>query len=751
MTDSTYPVEIDGVKFEVRAGSPEEAAEKARATDLATVNRVIAQRGKVRVFESASGNRYMASPGRSSSDKSEIDAFIAGASESDLSVKSFDESTLAQHPYAARAGEFVRGVPVAGAYLDEALGAVLGPEAKSGARSLSGAMQRQRPGQTTALNLAGGLTSGVAAAAAAPKALGVLGSKLVGSGPRIAQAGRGALVAATAGATEGAGYGYGEGVGPETRSQEAQTGAAFGATLGGGLGLAAPYAAAGVKNVIGTVRRSDIATIAQAFGISANAARVIKNTFEMGGSIPDAIARVEKAGADGMIGDAGEAAQALLDATAASGPTASQAVRGPLDQRMSRVAGDLDTGLTERLGAPAAGPETAVAEIMQRTAPSRKSAYDAAYESPIDYASDAGVQIDDLVRNRIKPDIMMSAIEEANAEMSSLGIRNQQIMARVSPDGSVSFSEMLNVRQLDELKKALSALSRSARNTEGMIPVDTAASRRYARQAQELRDLIEDATIDPETGQSAYAAATKIGGDTIQERNAFELGERLLSPRTRVEAVRIELGNNPSSAQIEAAKRGLRTRIDQVVGDVKRIPSDPNIDARQALATLREMGSDNARAKISGVMGADADDVFAMLDEAMVAAETRAATSANSRTGIRSATQENVAEITAPGVIGTALKGEPINTTTRMVQAVTGYTDEFTAGQRQQVYIDLAKALTEKRGPDAAIALRALDAAMSGQRLTEAQTQMLSKAVTNALVMSSAPSLGRDAQQRFNQ
>ena len=66
MTDSTYPVEIDGVKFEVRAGSPEEAAEKARATDLATVNRVIAQLGKVRVFESASGNRYMASPGRSS-------------------------------------------------------------------------------------------------------------------------------------------------------------------------------------------------------------------------------------------------------------------------------------------------------------------------------------------------------------------------------------------------------------------------------------------------------------------------------------------------------------------------------------------------------------------------------------------------------------------------------------------------------------------------------------------------------------
>jgi hypothetical protein len=67
--------------------------------------------------------------------------------------------------------------------------------------------------------------------------------------------------------------------------------------------------------------------------------------------------------------------------------------------------------------------------------------------------------------------------------------------------------------------------------------------------------------------QGTYAAATRLGGDTIQERNAFELGESLLSPKTRVEDVKIELGPNPSAAQIEAAKRGIRTRIDQVVRD----------------------------------------------------------------------------------------------------------------------------------------------------------------------------------------
>jgi len=752
MAEMTYPVELGGVKFEVRAGSPEEAAEKARNTDLATVPRVISREGTTRIFERPNGQRYLVAPGYSTSDPAKIEAAMKGASAGEISTRSFDEQVLSQHPVAARGAEYLRGViPGAGSYLDEAIGAVAGPEATAGMRSMSGAMQRQRPGQTTALNLAGGITgAGMAAAAAPAQAASLLGN-VVGQGPRIAQAGRAALAGATAGGAEGAIFGYGEGTTPETRAQEALTGGAFGTATGVALGAASPYIEAGVKNVASAITRSDIATIASAFGISPNAARVIKDTFDMGGGVPDAIARVERAGAEGMVADAGEAAQALLDATAASGPGPAQAARTPIEQRMERVSGNLEEGLTSRLGQPAKGPETAVAEIMQRTAPARASAYDTAYQSPIDYSSPAGRNIEELVQNRIEPDVMMSAINEANAEMRDRGLANQQIMAQVAPNGTVSFAEMPNVRQLDELKKALNQLSLAAKNTDGMVPVDTAASLRYSRQAQELRNLLAEATVDPRTGTSTYAAATKLGGDTIQERNAFELGEQLLSPRTRVESVRIGLGQNPSAAQIEAAKRGLRTRIDQVVGDVKRIPSDPNIDARQALATLREMGSDNARSKIQAVMGDEANDLFRLLDESMVAAETRAAMSANSRTALRGATQQNVADITAPGVMETALSGEPLNTTSRLIQAVTGYTDEFTAGQRKKVYMDLAKALTEKQGPDAVLALRVLDAAMSGQKLTAAQTEMLSKVVSSALLMGSTPALGRSAEQRFNQ
>jgi hypothetical protein len=659
-----------------------------------------------------------------------------------------DQSIIAQAPFAARAGEVARGIPFAASYLDELLGAVRGPEATASARMVSGAMQRERPGETLGLNVLGGLASGGAAALAAPaRAAGLLGGVL-GQGSRASQVARGAGAGLAAGAVEGGIYGFGEGTDMPSRVSEAATGAGFGGGVGAIMGGATPLVEAGVRNVTGLIRRSDIAQIAATFGISANAARVIKNTFEMGGDMNAAMQRLQQAGSEGMIADAGEAAQALLDATAASGPAGAAAARGPIEERMARVGERLETGLTQQLGQPAEGPVTAVSEIMQRTQAQRANVYDQAYRTPINYADTSGQQIESILRSRIEPDILSQAIREANAEMMDRGLVNQQIMAQIAPDGSVNFVEMPNVRQLDELKKALNQLSRNARNFEGAVPVETQQSLRYARQASDLRDALIEATGG---SQGTYAQAVKIGGDTIQERNAYELGERLLSPRTRIEDVALELGRNPSAAQIEAAQRGLRTRIDQVVGDVRRIPSDPNIDARQALATLREMSSDNARQKISRLMGPRSQELFNMLDEAMVAAETRAAMAANSRTAMRQATQADVAGLTAPGVVGQALRGDPINTTRALVQAVTGYTDEFSTQQRQRIYQDIARALTEARGPDAQIALRALDAAMSGQRLTDQQTDILARMIAGALTGGVAPSAGRETAAQFNQ
>lgn len=732
-----------GYEVEVTADTQEQALQIARE-NWQTMPRIIAkQAGDVRVFERPNGQRYVVTPEYSTTDPDRINAILANIESSQPAGEAvraaIDESLIAQNPIAARAGQFSKGMPFIGSYVDEAIGALAGPEAAVGTRALQAAMERQRPKETLGLNLAGGATAMIGAAAAAPQVIAGGARAALGQGTRLAQAARGALTGALAGATEGGIYGAGEGTTAAERAGQAATGAAFGGLTGGTFGAAAPYVKAGAENVISRIKQSDVYQIAQAFNISQKAAQVIKNTFEFGGGLQDAMQRLKSAGDSAMIADANEATQALLDATAASSPAASRAVRDPLETRMTEQAAKMDTGLTGLLGQPAEGPQTAVSDIMQGSRQARSQAYGAAYGTPIDYAAPEGQAIE-AVLNRVDPAVLQQAIREANAEMADLGLRNQQILADIANDGTVVFREMPNVRQLDALKKSLAEIAEGAKRQEGVATVDTGASIRYGRQANDLRDALVAATGGP---AGTYAQALKIGGDTIAERRAFMLGERLTRQSTRVEDVMLELGRNPSQAALDAAKRGLRTRIEEVVGNVKRIPSDPNIDARQALATLRELGSDNAREKIRRLMGDEAEQVFQLLDEASIAAETRAAVAANSRTAIRQATQADIADLTEKGIIGQAASGEVVNTTKALIQAVTGQTSQYEAAQRQKIYLDIARALTQSQGRDAVAALRILDAAMKGQALTDQQTTALAEMIAGSLFGVTTPQAGR--------
>ena len=757
-----------GYEVEVQADTPEAAIEKARAS-WETMPRIVAKDGDTRVFERPNGQRYVVSPGFSTTDPKRVEQVMqkigTGRAAQEVSQQSIDEGILAQNPVTSRLSQFVRGTPFVGSYADEAIGAVAGPEAAAGTRALQAAQQRQRPGETLGLNLAGGLTAAAGAAAAAPSALGGLGSAAVGQGSRLSQIGRGIAAGAGAGALEGAVYGAGEGTDAASRAAQAGLGAGVGAGVGGLIGGAAPVVRDAASNVIGLFRRSDVNTVAKEFGISKEAAIVVKNAFEMGDDIDAAIAQVKKAGDLGLVGDAGEAAQSLLDAVAASGPSGARAVKGPLEQRVTQSAQKLDTQLTGLLGQPAEGPKTAVAAIQKATAPARREAYQAAFDTPIDYAAQAGRNIESAL-DRVDSDVLMKAITEANAEMKSLGLTNQQIMAMIGDDGKVVFREMPNARQVNEVKKALDAAARDARNP--LTGVETQQSMRYSRLAGELRDALVEATGGD---QGTYAQALKLGGDTVKEREAFLLGESLLSPKTRVEDVNLDLsdflqvdvpnlpatmedivmgrGRNARSAQLQAVRSGLRTRIEEIVGNVRRIPSDPNIDARQMLATLREMGSDNAREKIRRVMGPEAEQLIAALDEAAVAAETRAATAVNSRTKIRDATQQGVEAMTAPGVVGQLAQGEPINASKEIVKAITGATSEYTETQRQRIYQDVAKALTQKQGPEARAALAVLKRAIEGQKLTEAQTEQLANLLATSLFATATPAAARGAAQEY--
>lgn len=680
-----------------------------------------------RVVRSQSGKLSFVSPAYSTSDPEQVRRIMEGAGGAQVSRGGMQESIIAQAPTAARLTKLVEGTPFVGSYLDEAIGAFAGPEATQGVRALSQAMEEVRPGQSLALNL-GGAGIGTAATIAATPAR--LAAALVPStsARMLPSVGRAAATTGLLGATEGAiyGAGLGEGVG---RAETAGTGALFGGLLGGALGGAAPLVAAGAENVAGLFRRSDVAKIASDLGISREAATVIKNTFDQGGDIATARAAIQRAGAEGMLADAGFAAQALLDASAATGGRAGQIAREAVEGRMTRTGEALDKTLDTVLGAAPLGPRTAVDAIADRTAPARELAYTTAYQTPINYAAPQGMKIEEVL-GRVAPDDLIAGIVEANKEMRSRGMVNQQIMAVLDASGNVEFlREMPNVQQLDEIKKALQKIAYDNTDDFGRL---TGTGQRYARLAGELRDAVADAVPD-------YRTAVSIGGDKLAEERAFMLGRDLLSTRTEIEDIGFELGKKPSAAQVEAAKSGLRSYISKVLGDVRAVPSDMNLDARQVVKAVTDMSSDNSRAKIRALMGAEADALLKQVDEAAQSAVVRTALATNSKTAIRGSIKQTVDELTTPGVLGQAMAGDPINTSKAIIQAVTGQTEEFTAQQRQRIFEDIARALTEKKGKTALSALNYLEQAMRGQSLTAAQNEFLARQIAGTTMIAGIP------------
>lgn len=680
-----------------------------------------------RVVRSQSGKLSFVSPAYSTSDPEQIKRIMEGATGAETSRLGMQESIVQQAPVSARLTKIVEGTPLIGSYLDEIIGAFAGPEATQGVRALSSAMEETRPGQSLGLNLGGAALGTAATIAATPARVAAAlvpstGTRML---PAIAQsAGTGGLLGAIEGAIYGAGQGEGAG-----RAETAGTGALFGGLLGGAFGGAAPLVAKGAENVAGLFRRSDVAKIAADLGISRDAAKVIKNTFDQGGDIAAAQAALQKAGSEAMLADAGYAAQALLDASAASGGRAGQIARTAVDDRMTRTGEALDTTLDTVLGPAPLGPKTAVADIAARSAPARADAYQAAYSTPINYAAPQGMKIEEVL-GRVAPDDLIAGIVEANKEMRSRGQVNQQIMAVLDANGNVEFlREMPNVQQLDEIKKALQKIAYDNTDDFGRL---TGTGQRYNRLAGELRDAVSDAVPD-------YGTAVSLGGDKLAEERAFMLGRDLLSAKTEIEDVGLELGKKPSADQIAAAKSGLRSYVAKVLGDVRMVPSDPNIDARQVVKAVTDMSSGNARAKIRSLMGAEADALLKQIDEATQSAVVRTAISTNSKTAIRSGIKETVEELTTPGVLGQAMAGDPINTSKALIQAVTGQTAEYTAAQQQRIFEDIARALTEKRGQSARAALNYLDQAMRGQPLTAAQNEFLARQIAGTTMIAGTP------------
>lgn len=665
-----------------------------------------------RITRGEGGALSFSSPAYSTNDQATIAKLMEGMTPGEASTSNWDKTTIGQAPAVARAAKVIQGVPFVGQYADEAIGAMYGKPAMEGVRGAQAAMDRENPIQSGALQL-GGAALGVLAAAPSGMAAATsyVPQTLVG---RVALGG---AAGAVAGATEGAVSGYGRGNDGD-RTATAIGDAKLGGIFGGVAGAAAPALAEAFKAAVANLKGVDFKVIAKELGISPRAARLLKpdiDALDYGA----AQASLAKAGPDAMLADAGISTREALDAAITGGGRAARIGVDAVSGRAAAAGSRLSNVLDAVLGAPQ-GVKSAAKNISTRTAGIRSKAYGAAYSAPIDYAAGVGRNIEGVL-SRIPSKTLSAAISEANDAMRAAGITNKQIMAQIADDGAVTFREMPNVQQLDEIKKALGVVG-SEVDTLGR---PTAAANRANGLARDLRDAIGEAV-------PAYRTAVKLGGDKIAEDKALDMGRKIFGASVTRESVAETMKGASLQAQ-DAARQGIREYIDDALARVRRAVDDPSIDTQETQRLLATLSSRDAREKLGIVLGeSKASRLFSEIDAAGKQFGTRQAIATGSATGRREARREAIAVELQPGVIGSAAFGESRATLSNIIRFITRETPQAQLGRKQEALADVARALTEKRGPEAVRALEVIRKAIDGQPIKTEEAARLGRDLSAA-------------------
>lgn len=537
-------------------------------------------------------------------------------------------------------------------------------------RSREEQLAQSNPVASTAGTIAGGaMTAGGLAQA------GVLPSTMLPQGASLAtRVGVGAGEGFGFGALQGAGTGEGDG-----RIQNALVNGGIGAVAGGALPAVAQGASSAYRSVADLLARNNAANAAGTTPeVASNLARILSADGSLG---PQGMANMQAAGREAMLADAGPNARSVLDASIQRGGPGGVLARTRIDERVARDSQALTGALDNTLGTPQ-GLTTANANIRQGTAQARSTAYRDAYSAPIDYADPRGVQIEDIVKNRVP----RSAITKANELMRVEGLKSQQIKANFADDGTVTFETLPDVRQIDYITRGLNDVASEA-DGAGAMGGTTAVGRAYGDLSKELRGTLRD--LVPE-----YGNALDTASDAISQSKAVKLGANILSPSSTMDDIAIAT-NGMSKAERDALKQGIRSNIENRVANVTRTIQDGNTDAREAVKAIKDLSSRANREKVSAAIGdTDAKALFDEVDRISKSFDLRASVADNSKTFARQVTNQAVEGMTAPGVFGTLGEGKPLNAGQRLVQALTGNTPEARIARQDEVYSQIADYLT---------------------------------------------------------
>lgn len=600
------------------------------------------------------------------------------------------------------------GTPFVGEYADETMGRVggriAGMPAEAGQEYMRQGTQQyaeQNPGAALGARVVGGVTGAAAMMGAAPGAAAAIASRMPAAA--IPQGLAATAGAAGAGALEGAVSGYGAGrSGAEgadsrpARAAEYGTYGALGGAVAGPVGTAANKAARGIGNVLANNWRQVSARIP---GLSDEASMLLREAGGADAAAGNVAANIRRAGPNAMPADAGPATADLLDQSIAMSKSGTAVATPRVNARVAQAGRNLNATFDEVMGA-ARGMQELDDAIRAATRPGMKEAYQQAYQTPIDYASDAGRRVESVYAN-IPDRYKREALTLAREMMEIDGVPPQMLL-QVDEAGNVVASRMPGVAELDYVKQALDQVA-GDNYRQGNQRLGRIAS----IHAQRLRDAVDEAV-------PAYGEARQRASDAYSLHNALELGGRMLRPSTTREEVRA-WAESATQLEKDAAAAGLRANIDETLANVRRTLGNPDTDAAEAKRALRDLSSRAARQKIMAVFGPERSrQIFRALDEAGAAAELAGNVARNSRTAPRQAFAQRLSEAReySPGQMGRDfMSGQLRQSGGKMLSRAAGNTPADMARRDEQLYLELAEYLTGARGEEAIAAARAMTAA----------------------------------------
>jgi hypothetical protein len=487
------------------------------------------------------------------------------------------------------------------------------------------------------------------------------------------------------GAALGSSYGAIQGFmeGEEGAAERAKS-AAVGGVVGGAMGAAIPVLSeigrAAWRSIKSTTRAARIAReIGGSLNVAPETATVISNIVGAD-DLAAMRANIGRAGPNAMLADASPALGMTLDASmrspVAGARAAFERVEGRAGQAYDNLMGALNPSGEVR------AVRQAMDDVRRGSTAALRSAYDAAYSQPIDYSSAAGGELLGGISMRLP----QRAINYANELMRLRGERSAQIMASIAEDGTVTFTRPPDVRQWDYIKQALQQLAESG-DGAGALGGQTRLGAAYQNLAADIRDAVAEAV-------PAYRTALEVASDAISERNAVRFGADLLRDNvTTYDAT--QTIRRSTEAELDAMRIGLIGQIEEIVGNVRAVPSDQNIDARQAIAAFKALTSSNAERKMGALFGDQWGAIRAEIERAGAALGLRARTAANSATAGRMLADRAITESVTPGPLRS---GRPIEAARDFIGGITGASPDAISRLRDDVKGEIADLLTRQDG-----------------------------------------------------